>query len=66
MFYKMQSLLKNNNLLIIIYILICVPAVIKCFNLENRLPIIKYNDNDNSYFGYSVAIHHENASQTTW
>lgn len=26
------------------------------FNLENRLPIVKYGDND-TYFGYSVAGH---------
>lgn len=29
------------------------------FNLENRLPIYKFDSQLNSYFGYSVAIHHE-------
>ncbi|XP_013118414.2 integrin alpha-PS1 isoform X1 [Stomoxys calcitrans] len=27
------------------------------FNLENRLPIVKFNANPSSYFGYSVATH---------
>ncbi|XP_075155333.1 multiple edematous wings isoform X2 [Haematobia irritans] len=27
------------------------------FNLENRLPIVKFNSNPSSYFGYSVATH---------
>lgn len=29
---------------------------IDAFNLENRLPIVKYGD-DGTYFGYSVASH---------
>ena len=31
-------------------------ALVLAFNLENRLPIIKYGDKD-TYFGYSVASH---------
>lgn len=31
---------------------------INCFNLESRLPIVKYGEDD-SYFGYSVATHVE-------
>ncbi|XP_036318657.1 integrin alpha-PS1 isoform X3 [Rhagoletis pomonella] len=27
------------------------------FNLENRLPIVKYGPHTNSYFGYSIATH---------
>ncbi|XP_037816674.1 integrin alpha-PS1 isoform X1 [Lucilia sericata] len=27
------------------------------FNLENRLPIVKFNANPSSYFGYSIATH---------
>uniref|UniRef100_W8BIS2 Integrin alpha-PS1 n=1 Tax=Ceratitis capitata TaxID=7213 RepID=W8BIS2_CERCA len=27
------------------------------FNLENRLPIVKYGPHANSYFGYSIATH---------
>lgn len=36
------------------------------FNLENRLPIYKFDQQDNSYFGYSVAIHHEQANDKKW
>lgn len=46
-----------------IWNLCCVLAIFclkrfHCFNLESRLPIVKYGDPD-SYFGYSVATHIE-------
>lgn len=31
-------------------------SLVNCFNLENRLPIVKYGEKD-SYFGYSIASH---------
>lgn len=34
----------------------CCVNDIDAFNLENRLPIVKYGDAD-TYFGYSVAGH---------
>lgn len=36
------------------------------FNLENRLPIYKFDSQTNSYFGYSVAIHHELDNDKKW
>lgn len=36
------------------------------FNLENRLPIYKFDKQTNSYFGYSVAIHHEQENDKKW
>lgn len=36
------------------------------FNLENRLPIYKFDKATNSYFGYSVAIHHEEEADKKW
>lgn len=36
------------------------------FNLENRLPIYKFDQQTNSYFGYSVAIHHELENDKKW
>lgn len=36
------------------------------FNLENRLPIYKFDKQRNSYFGYSVAIHHELENNKKW
>lgn len=36
------------------------------FNLENRLPIYKFDTRENSYFGYSVAIHHELDTDKKW
>lgn len=36
------------------------------FNLENRLPIYKFDKQTNSYFGYSVAIHHELENDKKW
>lgn len=50
---KPNVLLVNQNVIVLsVTLLICV----NCFNLENRLPIIKEGD-PNSYFGYSVASH---------
>lgn len=40
----------------ILYIFSCCITNIAAFNLENRLPIVKYGDSD-TYFGYSVAGH---------
>lgn len=37
-------------------VLLLTLNVILCFNLETRLPIVKYGRNG-SYFGYSVAAH---------
>lgn len=36
------------------------------FNLESRLPIYKFDKQTNSYFGYSVAIHHEEENDKKW
>lgn len=36
------------------------------FNLENRLPIYKFDRQSSSYFGYSVAIHHEVDNDKKW
>lgn len=36
------------------------------FNVENRLPIYKFDKATNSYFGYSVAIHHEEENDKKW
>lgn len=36
------------------------------FNLENRLPIYKFDARENTYFGYSVAIHHEQENDKKW
>ncbi|XP_055683424.1 integrin alpha-PS1 isoform X1 [Lutzomyia longipalpis] len=50
-----SSLFWPAAILISVYILLSLHLV-SCFNLENRLPIIKYGEG-NSYFGYSVAMH---------
>lgn len=39
---------------------------VRSFNLENRLPIYKFDKETNSYFGYSVAIHHETEIDKKW
>jgi hypothetical protein len=36
------------------------------FNLESRLPIYKFDRQTDSYFGYSVAIHHEESADKKW
>lgn len=43
-------------------------SLVNCFNLENRLPIVKYGEED-SYFGYSIASHimiKDDDSQQKW
>ena len=52
---------KNGNLLlkyllISIVVLSITIELSEAFNLENRLPIIKYGE-PSSYFGYSVSTH---------
>lgn len=37
-------------------VVLSVTTVGNCFNLENRLPIVKYGE-PGSYFGYSLAEH---------
>lgn len=50
---KPNILLVNQNIIVLcLTLFICV----NCFNLENRLPIIKQGE-PGSYFGYSVASH---------
>lgn len=46
----------RNLLLGICGMVICVLNFGNSFNLESRLPIVKYGEKD-SYFGYSVATH---------
>lgn len=40
-----------------VFIIISFLSAISCFNLENRLPIYKFDSLKDSYFGYSVATH---------
>ena len=48
---------KKSVLVIAVFIVFnIVPPVIKCFNFEPRLPILKQGP-QNSYFGFSVAEH---------
>lgn len=49
-------MLTKNFLLSISGAVICLLNIVNCFNLESRLPIVKYGEKD-SYFGYSVATH---------
>lgn len=51
-FIKMTKL----NRIYFTIIFINLIKYINCFNLETRLPIVKYGE-ENSYFGYSVAEH---------
>lgn len=51
-------MLTRNLLLNICGAVICLLQFVNCFNLESRLPIVKYGEAD-SYFGYSVATHVE-------
>lgn len=50
-------------------LLVILISNIDAFNLENRLPIVKYGD-FNTYFGYSVAGHvvgeRDDAQKTNW
>lgn len=52
-FYKKNVLVPGVGTILLLIIFI---NVINAFNLENRLPIVKYGDVD-TYFGYSVASH---------
>lgn len=54
----MANMLTRNLLLRICGAVICLLYSVNCFNLESRLPIVKYGEKD-SYFGYSVATHVE-------
>ncbi|KAJ6646505.1 Integrin alpha-PS1 [Pseudolycoriella hygida] len=58
---KMKIYLKSNMLtrhliLSVCSAVICLLSFVDSFNLESRLPIVKYGEAD-SYFGYSVATH---------
>lgn len=46
----------NSQQLILILLFTNLIAINNAFNLESRLPIVKYGPR-NSYFGYSVAEH---------
>jgi len=56
----------DGKLLIIATYLITFILNVYSFNLENRLPIYKFDTTNNSYFGYSVAIHHEIEANKKW
>lgn len=47
-------------------VLLMLAPTASSFNLENRLPIYKFDRQSNSYFGYSVAIHHEELEDKKW
>lgn len=57
----MNKTTTTTTMLVLFYTLVfvalnyCVSDTV-AFNLENRLPIVKYGDAD-TYFGYSVAGH---------
>lgn len=53
--FSLSSLCLPSKKLFSVYILLSLHLV-SGFNLENRLPIIKYGEKD-TYFGYSVAMH---------
>lgn len=55
---KWTRLLMPVSLCLFANLLIINVSVVNSFNLENRLPIIKYGQ-EGSYFGYSVAEHIE-------
>lgn len=50
----------------IVSLLLALIANVHSFNLENRLPIYKFDDDSTSYFGYSVALHRERSNNMTW
>lgn len=50
----------------IVSLLLTLIAIVHSFNLENRLPIYKFDDDSTSYFGYSVALHRERSNNVTW
>lgn len=47
-------------------VLIIFALDVSSFNLENRLPIYKFDAQNHSYFGYSAAIHHEVEADKKW
>lgn len=49
----------KNAMLGTLFVITVLTFTVNGFNLENRLPIYKFDTRTNSYFGYSVAIHHE-------
>lgn len=57
---SLPILAKKYSLVLLIS---CYFTLASSFNLENRLPIVKYGS-PNSYFGYSVAEHIETVSPT--
>ncbi|XP_070506868.1 integrin alpha-PS1 isoform X2 [Chironomus tepperi] len=65
---KMKHHLNSHDgkLLIIATYMITFILNVNSFNLENRLPIYKFDTTNNSYFGYSVAIHHEIEANKKW
>ena len=56
---------KTWRMLIVLLHLIIFTLRVNTFNLENRLPIYKF-DTQNTYFGYSLAIHHEVEADKKW
>ena len=54
-----------NHLLISGIILSITIGLGEAFNLENRLPIVKYGE-PSSYFGYSVSTHVIEPDNTKW
>lgn len=54
------------RLLPIVLLLIIFTLRVNTFNLENRLPIYKFDAQNNTYFGYSLAIHHEVEADKKW
>lgn len=52
--------------IIVLQVLALFALNVLSFNLENRLPIYKFDKQRNSYFGYSVAIHHELENDKKW
>ncbi|XP_049311129.1 integrin alpha-PS1-like [Bactrocera dorsalis] len=55
-----SAILHRFSLTSLVLLLCCIFSHIPhsdAFNLENRLPIVKYGPHANSYFGYSIATH---------
>ncbi|KAG5684851.1 hypothetical protein PVAND_014061 [Polypedilum vanderplanki] len=50
---------------LMIVLLIYTTSVLS-FNLENRLPIYKFDSRNDSYFGYSISMHHEIEADKKW
>jgi hypothetical protein len=62
----MTTYLKPCVMLLPIVLLIIFTLQVNTFNLENRLPIYKFDAQNNTYFGYSLAIHHEVDVDKKW